>query len=669
MFPRLIHHSMPSLLLRNLALLTWAGVLVTADPTPWTLTAPQPHAVLQRDSRNAALVPLAGLFPAEAAVRSGDVIEGRLGPKEKWTSWYVVAPGEGGFQIGVTVPAGGPWPMELRIRRNREILAIASIPVGVGEVFVVAGQSNSANHGSERLTPKSGRVFTRGSKGWQVAADPQPGASGDGGSFLPALGDDLAKALGVPIGFIATGSGGTSVREWLPKGIRFERPPTVMGNVHRSGEGWESNGELCRNLLEKIQSTGPRQFRAVLWHQGESDANQSDPSRTLPGVQYAAFLTRLIHDSQSAAGWPIPWFVAQVSYHTPDDRGSEDIRSAQASLWRSGVALQGPDTDALTERWRDGDGRGVHFNGDGLREHGRLWAAALVPWIQSQPGIQSKPPSTITVQPAAGWPVVRPEQKETSAQAGNAKVLRLGHTEIFMAGGRPAFAILPPPTKEKTLRHGQPWVFYAPTLSNVPDEAERWMHERFLEAGVSIAGVDVGEAYGSPGAHAAQEALYREVHRRFGLSRKACVLGRSRGGLIVASWAASHPDRVSGLAGIYPVFDVRSYPGLDRAAASYGLTPGELSGRLDRLNPVSKADRIARAGIPALLVHGDVDTLVPLEPNSGAFAARYAATYPSEDLRLIVLPGRGHDMDLGFFRSEALVRFVIDRAWAGAHPR
>ena len=82
------------------------------------------------------------------------------------------------------------------------------------------------------------------------------------------------------------------------------------------------------------------------------------------------------------------------------------------------------------------------------------------------------------------------------------------------------------------------------------------------------------------------------------------------------------------------------------------------------LNPVGKAGALARAGIPALLVHGDHDTVVPLEPNSGAFMQGYAAAGRRDAARLIVLPGRGHDMDLGFFRSLELVQFVIERAKA-----
>jgi hypothetical protein len=75
--------------------------------------------------------------------------------------------------------------------------------------------------------------------------------------------------------------------------------------------------------------------------------------------------------------------VAQVSYHVPGDEASPDIRAAQAALWRDGIALQGPDSDALKGALRDSGGKGVHFSGPGLREHGKRWADTVGAWMQS----------------------------------------------------------------------------------------------------------------------------------------------------------------------------------------------------------------------------------------------------------------------------------------------
>jgi len=80
----------------------------------------------------------------------------------------------------------------------------------------------------------------------------------------------------------------------------------------------------------------------------------------------------------------VPWFVAQASYHTPSDPGSADIRKGQEALWREGVALEGPDSDALKSEFRASNGRGVHFNGAGLREHGRLWFEKVAPWVERE---------------------------------------------------------------------------------------------------------------------------------------------------------------------------------------------------------------------------------------------------------------------------------------------
>lgn len=235
--------------------------------------------------------------------------------------------------------------------------------------------------------------------------------------------------------------------------------------------------------------------------------------------------------------------------------------------------------------------------------------------------------------------------------------------ESFLIEGRPAFLLLPPPEKRTK---PQPWVLYAPTLPGYPDAHEKWMHEHFLAAGIAVAGIDVGEAYGSPRGNEGLTALHREMTTRRGLAPRPCLLGRSRGGLWVASWAAAHPDRVAGLAGIYPVFDVGTYPGLDKAAPAYGLAPKDLEAGLGELNPIAKVHVLAKARVPALMIHGDDDRVVPLGPNSQAFADRYQAAGAGEAVRVIVAKGQGHNFWEGFFRCRELVDFAIARARAGA---
>lgn len=105
---------------------------------------------------------------------------------------------------------------------------------------------------------------------------------------------------------------------------------------------------------------------------------------TPPGALYEKFLTQLIRDSRRETGWDAPWFVALASYHVPGDEASPDLRAAQAALWKSGVALEGPDSDALTGEWRERGGKGVHFSGKGLREHAARWFEKLAPWLEKQ---------------------------------------------------------------------------------------------------------------------------------------------------------------------------------------------------------------------------------------------------------------------------------------------
>ncbi len=369
----------------RLSLLTLVLGLHAAGAAELTLTSPLDYQVVQRSSPGKGLIRITGELsedvPTDAAVQV------RVVNDAVQLSWLQVNSVKGRKVIASYEAAAGPWwKVEVQVVHGGKQLALGSVAhVGIGEVFVIAGQSNSANHGEEKQTTKTKRVTSFDGKAWRIADDPQPGASGGGGSFVPPFADAVVAKLNVPVGIIACGIGATSVREWLPKGATFPNPPTLVGRVEQLPDGqWASKGAAYEAFIARMKSVGPQGFRAVLWHQGESDANQKDATRTLSGKHYRESLEKLIRDSRRAIGWTAPWFVAQASYHVPGDEGSDDIRAAQASLWKDGIALEGSDSDALKGKLRERDGKGVHFSGEGLRVHGAKWAERVLPWLDQQ---------------------------------------------------------------------------------------------------------------------------------------------------------------------------------------------------------------------------------------------------------------------------------------------
>lgn len=294
----------------------------------------------------------------------------------------------GRYDTNLSLPPGGWYELQLRTTRSDGTHAHVQVgPIGVGEVFVIAGQSNATNSGSERQTPQTGMVSTFDGQQWRPAADPQPGTAdgSQGGSFAPSLGDALFEHYRVPIAVASTGAGATSVRQWLPKGGRMQQLPTIDAYVTPVAPGeWASDGLLFDGLARRLEALGPRGCRAVLWHQGESDAGQAragyPADRQISGRQYAEFLRQVIEASRARAGWELPWLVAQTTYHSEQDPADEEFRAAQRSVVEAGIAVAGPDTDQLRAEFRDG----VHFNARGLREHGQAWAKSIVTWLDQE---------------------------------------------------------------------------------------------------------------------------------------------------------------------------------------------------------------------------------------------------------------------------------------------
>lgn len=235
--------------------------------------------------------------------------------------------------------------------------------------------------------------------------------------------------------------------------------------------------------------------------------------------------------------------------------------------------------------------------------------------------------------------------------------------ESFLVGDRPAFIFWPEESKRTT---PQPWVIYSPTLPAYPDRHEQWMHQQFLNAGIAVAGIDVGEAYGSPTCQQAFTDLYNELTQTRGFALKPCLIGRSRGGLWSSSWAIRNPEKVAGIAGIYPVFDLRTYPGLPKAAPAFGMSPDELAQSLDTHNPIAQADKLAAAKIPVYVIHGDADTVVPLKENSATLAKIYQQAGAADLITLDIPHRQGHNFWPGFFHCQSLVDFAVEKSLSGA---
>lgn len=229
--------------------------------------------------------------------------------------------------------------------------------------------------------------------------------------------------------------------------------------------------------------------------------------------------------------------------------------------------------------------------------------------------------------------------------------------EVFDVEGHEAFLITPAQRDRAT---AAPWVWYAPTLPGLPAKEEKWMFEKFLAAGIAVAGIDVGESYGSPEGRRLFTALYQELVSKRGLSKRPCLLARSRGGLMLYNWAVEHPSSVACVAGIYPVCNFVSWPGIERACGAYGMTAEQLSAKLAEHNPVERIEPLAKAKVPIFHIHGDVDAVVPLEKNSALLAERYRQF--GGEVTLVVPKGQGHNYWTGFFQCKELVDFVIAHA-------
>jgi hypothetical protein len=306
-----------------------------------TLSAPTTRQVVQRDGKDIGRVPISGTVPEGTETIEVMARLSSGGKRGKSIDWKVLAARteikDGRFEATLDLEAGGWYTLSVRAKGREGVLTETQAPmVGVGDVYVTAGQSNSANFAQPRQSAKDDRVVYFDGKGFVPANDPIPGACGQAGSVWPLLGDLLVESQNVPVCFRSATLNWAEVKYWLP------------------GTG------LYANLVKCVSQFGANGVRAVLWHQGESDSGARTPTNV-----YYDRLKRVIESLNKDAGYEIPWFVCQASFHPgPRQAFQLQVAKAQQQLWQDKVAWRGAVTDDLLGPEYRCDG--VHFNQKGL---------------------------------------------------------------------------------------------------------------------------------------------------------------------------------------------------------------------------------------------------------------------------------------------------------------
>ena len=304
---------------------------------------PTERAIYQRDNNNYANVKVSieysGTGEVSAKLYDGDKELGKTA---------VLTKGEGNTYEGsiANVPGGG-W-YTLIVNAGSESKTVEK--VGVGEVFITGGQSNSCNFGGEKTTAQSDLVsaYNPNTNTWQHCEDSQPSESGfntgnGGGSAWPSMGDALTQKTGVPVGFVSTGVGSAKIEELRTK-----------------------HYFAIKNAINDLKPYG---YRAFLLHQGEADTDGTKREKYLTSLQ------QLIAQTREDAGYNLNWCIAQVSYawsNYNNTKKMESMKETQRAVCNDETIFVGPTTDDLQGEYRHTDN--LHLSKLGLIEHGKRWA-------------------------------------------------------------------------------------------------------------------------------------------------------------------------------------------------------------------------------------------------------------------------------------------------------
>ncbi len=308
---------------------------------------------------------MAGIAPTTATrilARFVPVVAGQ-GVATAWQS-LSISTATSVFQ-GAPVVTGGWYRLDVRALAGTDTLVSAIIDrVGVGEVFIVAGQSNAYGMvGTAGATDDRVSVVDFKDHNLNEQLLPVSFGHADAGvnvgpsnplHIWATLGNRLVKKLGVPVLFLGAAQPATSSQEWQQSAAGLN-PATSLFPYRKLGAV----------LLHYASRTG---VRAVLWHQGEGDTGRGEQ-------QYVDNVGFVIQKSREQLGHgPIPWVMSRVSYiygaPTP-----AIIRAQNRLITDMPGVFAGPQTDDLIGPEMRPDA--THFSGAGLIFLEELWYQSL----------------------------------------------------------------------------------------------------------------------------------------------------------------------------------------------------------------------------------------------------------------------------------------------------
>ncbi len=398
-----------------------------------TISSPVVRQVFQRDLTNQALVTITGSYsqPVDTIqVRFLAVTTGQGTPID----WTVIKSSPlGGLFKGSVVVKGGWYTMEVRGLLNGKIVGSTSTlsRVGVGEVFVIAGQSNASGSGergvnetgstddrvncADFMNVNSEQVKNEDPKNvsFNIGKDATDfslvafakldktssiGPRGYGPYYWGKVGDALVAKLGVPILFFNTGWGGASARVWA-ESAQYPNGKLVNGKLvgpesdALSGE-YYAVGTPYKNLSAILRYYGINLgVRAVLWMQGETENVlnlDNDPNNNVSLDQYKNNLEFLLKQTRQDFGnSKLPWVVARTSYSGQLGCGkSNDIQKPSPIIVNAqnqvisnpanAPIYPGPFSDNIqVPRLSTVIANCVHFSGSGIIDIANAWVKSL----------------------------------------------------------------------------------------------------------------------------------------------------------------------------------------------------------------------------------------------------------------------------------------------------